>query len=68
MAGSENYSCGAKRVQGEGACVAIESTISDHIIRTLFSFTERAALVKDRVICIGSLLWIRSIYFVARTS
>ena len=50
MAGSENYSCGAKRVQGMRVCVAIKSTISDHIIRTLLSFTERAALVKGRVI------------------
>ena len=67
MAGFDNQ-CRVKRVQGVCAFVAMKSTISDYIIPTLLSFIERAALVKGRVICIGSLQWLRSISFVTCTS
>ena len=52
MAGFDNYCCRVKRVQGVRTYVAVKSTISDRIIPTLLSFTERAALVKGHVICI----------------
>ena len=52
---------------GVRVCVAIRGTISDRIIPTLPAFTERVALVKGRVICTGSLQWLRSIAFVTRT-
>ena len=68
MVGFDNC-CRVKRLRGVHACVAIKSTISDHIIPlTLLSFTERAALVKGHVSCIGSLRGLRSISFVTCTS
>ena len=60
--------CRVKRVQGVRVCVATKISISDRIIPTLLSFTERAALVKGHVICIGSLRWLRSIAFITCTS
>ena len=51
-AGFDNR-CRIKRVQGVRECVVIGETISDCIIPILPAFTERAALVKGRVICIG---------------
>ena len=52
MTGFDDCCC-VKRVQGVRTCVEMKSTNSDHIIQTLLSFTERAALVKGRVICTG---------------
>ena len=66
-AGFDNR-CLIKRVQEVRACVVIQGTISDCIIATLPAFTERAALVKGRVICIGFLRWLRPISFNTHTS
>ena len=67
MAGFDNCCC-VKRVQGMRARVVMKSIISDRTIPpTSFLFTERVALVKGRVLCIGSLLWLRSISFVTCT-
>ena len=59
MAGFDNNCCRVKRVQGVRACVAMKRTISDRIIPSLLSFTQRAGLVKSHVICIGSLRSLR---------
>ena len=57
-------------VQGVRVCVIIKSTISDCIITTLLSFTERATLHSEGScnMHIGSLRWLRSISCVTCTS